>query len=658
MEKISNGCGEGGGPADPSNRARNSIPVVNPDSPVTAQPRHEGERASTAAYRAAVQAFGEIAGALNETRDRDALLFLIARRVCELVGIERCSVYLKDDESGLYRGQVGWSPAWERGELPNDQERVKRLVCGTERDAFTREIVATRRPVVVADTRSDPRPIRSAMRAWGIISMLGVPMVLGGEVIGLIFLDNANEPHVFTPTETEIASTFADLAGIVISQAQLTMHLRRSVQTVTRQNDVLRRAAEADDTLSGLVLAGATVAEIAEAVSELTGKPCEIYDASHRRLAAALPASGQPFEARVGFETALRSHPAVSEALEGLGEKGSGVIGPFLDAGLPHRFLCSSIAMRDDVWGALVIVEHGSRFGPLDAHIARRAAMNVALELAAERRAARAEWDARASLAGELISGAGDAASVRRRAEYLGIDLESPHVVCLVGARPDTALPAAADVSGAFAQIGRRVLATAVAEGVIVILELDSEAPPLPAVAAAREDVEQALAKLDMDAALLAAISSRCTSAEGYARAYEEDRQVMSCVRSFAGQEGSFVLTADDLGPGRLFLASTNRAEAERFTDDALGPLLRSEDPARGDLLRTLEVFFQHSRNIRSAAQQLGVHENTIRYRLARIQQLTGLAVGSDSSDELTAHLALLVLRVTRMASGKRQLPG
>jgi DNA-binding PucR family transcriptional regulator len=70
-------------------------------------------------------------------------------------------------------------------------------------------------------------------------------------------------------------------------------------------------------------------------------------------------------------------------------------------------------------------------------------------------------------------------------------------------------------------------------------------------------------------------------------------------------------------------------------------------------LLETLQVFFDQSRSVRKAAQHLGVHENTIRYRLARIQELTGLAVGSSSDDELTAHLALLIVRIQRMATGQ-----
>jgi DNA-binding PucR family transcriptional regulator len=105
------------------------------------------------------------------------------------------------------------------------------------------------------------------------------------------------------------------------------------------------------------------------------------------------------------------------------------------------------------------------------------------------------------------------------------------------------------------------------------------------------------------------------------------------------------VLTADDLGPGRLVLGAAEREDAERFAHDALGALLADEEGTQ-DLLHTLQVFFEKGRSVRRSARALDVHENTIRYRLARIEDRTGLGVAHDSNDQLTAQLALLLLRL------------
>jgi len=356
---------------------------VEPDGGFAPEPTIAKERAAGSAYHAAVEAFGGVAGALNEACDRDAVLCVILRHLCRLVGIDRCSLYLRDRDLGLYRGEVEWRQAWDRGEEPQDDARIKRLIAGTRADAFTREIVTTRRPVVVADARSNPRPIESVVRSWGVRSMLGVPMLLRGEVIGIVFLDNADRPHVFTEAQTDIASAFADLAAVAISQAELTTDLRRTLETSDRQNELIRRAAEMDERLAMLVVEGGGPERIAGVVAELSGKPCEIYDAAGTRLASAAPAG----ETQPGRVEPVGATPAFRAAIEALGDTRGGVIGPLPEAGLTYRCLVAPIATRDDVWGSLIILERGSRFGALDRHIALRAAANAALELGAERRA-------------------------------------------------------------------------------------------------------------------------------------------------------------------------------------------------------------------------------------------------------------------------------
>lgn len=599
------------------------------------------EPVSNASYRAAIRAFGDVAEALNEVTDLDALLHLIAQRICELAGVQRCSVYLRDPETGLFRGQVG-HPDHARDHV------IKRLIAGLDADGFTREIVETKQPVLVSNALIDPRPIRSTMRAWNIRSMLGVPMVLRGEVIGIVFLDTEDEHHAFDASTCEIASTFADLAAAAISQTQMTADLRTSLGTVTRQNDLLRKAAAIDERLNRLVLEGTSLREIAHAVAELTGMPTAIHDSAYRRLAAATPRWLDKEVPLRLLEEPRRSHPAVAEALSALDEKRGGLIGPLPAAGLRERFLLVPVIMREKVWGYLLLMEHRGRLTSLDLHVARRAATNIALELAAEERAVAAEWDARAALTTDLIRGNRDALSLQRRAEYLGIDLASPRVLCLItaGGAGTGALPSCSEVSLAFAEAGdsHTVLAAGVAEGVVALIDLAKDAPTLGAVAQARQQVADLLERIGGGAGLTAAISTCCGAVEDYVRAYGEVQQVMSCLQKLSGEQGSRVLSADELGPGRLFLAACDRAEADRFARDALGALLGSEENLQ--LLMTMHAFFECGRSVRRAAPTLGVHENTIRYRLARIEEIAGLCVGSDSRDQLTAQLALLVLRL------------
>jgi sugar diacid utilization regulator len=596
-------------------------------------------------------ALSEIAGAVDGEVDQHDLLRMIARHICVLTGVERCSVYLREPNSGLFRGRTGYGSPDLRTQDEADL-RIQQLVCGVEADRFTQEIVATRRPVVVADTTNDPRPVRSAMRTWGVRSMLGVPMITHGEVIGIIYLDDGDTMHRFVQPESEIAAAFAELAAVIIVQAQMAAGARRDLRTLAYQNDLLERAASLDDQLTELVINGATLAEIAAATADLTGKPVDVYDRDGYHIAGSMPKWMADTSVPRVLEPKLRSHPTLKAALDALEERRGGVIGPLPDAGVHHRFIVSPIATRDEVWGTLVVMESGSRFGAMDMHIARRAATNVALALASERRSARAEWNVQASLAAELIRGASDVTTLTRRAEYLGIDLDAPHVVCLIASEgePLASLPDLTRLALALQSADRhahaRALAACVPEGTLLIFGIDPDVPRLDSVHAASRMLEATLGELCPDASIIAALSPVCLSVADYPDGYAQARQVMDCVRALAPPSGHVVLAADDLGIGRLMLSSTNRAQADRFVEDTLGPLLDPDNQLLRDLLETVRVFLAEQRSVRRAASALNVHENTVRYRLARVEGLTGLAVATDTDSQLTAQMALLILRL------------
>jgi sugar diacid utilization regulator len=292
-------------------------------------------------------------------------------------------------------------------------------------------------------------------------------------------------------------------------------------------------------------------------------------------------------------------------------------------------------------------MEFPSRFGPIDMHVCRRAATNIAVEMSAERRAATAEWNVRASLAGDLIRGGSDSDSLQRRADYMGIRLDVQRVVCLLTAAEGkrVALTDARAVAGRFAEAGATgVLATALAEGVVVIADLPGDIPGPQAVASIKAMAANACNGLAPSGDLLVGISTVCHTPADYERAYGQAQQVVACLARF-GATDQHVLAAEDLGAGRLLLASSNPDEVERFANETLGPLL-DDTEAAADLVTTLTAFFDGGRSIRRAATALDVHENTIRYRLSRIEEATGLPVATDADAQLTAQLAILVLRL------------
>ncbi|NED11954.1 helix-turn-helix domain-containing protein, partial [Streptomyces sp. SID9124] len=67
--------------------------------------------------------------------------------------------------------------------------------------------------------------------------------------------------------------------------------------------------------------------------------------------------------------------------------------------------------------------------------------------------------------------------------------------------------------------------------------------------------------------------------------------------------------------------------------------------PVQRELARTAEVFLDCAGQASRTAAELGIHRQTLYYRLSRVQQLTGLDL-NDGEDRLLLHMALKAARL------------
>jgi len=94
----------------------------------------------------------------------------------------------------------------------------------------------------------------------------------------------------------------------------------------------------------------------------------------------------------------------------------------------------------------------------------------------------------------------------------------------------------------------------------------------------------------------------------------------------------------DDIGVFRLLYPLRGTSELRQFVAVALGTVERRDQ--RGTLRETLRAYLEAGGSQANASQQLGIHRNTLAYRLQRITELIGRDV-SDPRSWLTLHLAL-----------------
>ncbi len=114
-----------------------------------------------------------------------------------------------------------------------------------------------------------------------------------------------------------------------------------------------------------------------------------------------------------------------------------------------------------------------------------------------------------------------------------------------------------------------------------------------------------------------------------------------------AEARGLAELSFEETGAYRLLLPamSEDPTELEGFFDDTVAPLVAYDEQYETELVRTLETFLDADGNVAGAAERLFTHRHTVRYRLERVKELTGLDVSSTDGRERLS-LGLKAMRV------------
>ncbi|MEH1017443.1 helix-turn-helix domain-containing protein [Micromonospora sp. CPCC 206060] len=109
-----------------------------------------------------------------------------------------------------------------------------------------------------------------------------------------------------------------------------------------------------------------------------------------------------------------------------------------------------------------------------------------------------------------------------------------------------------------------------------------------------------------------------------------------------AGTGPTGVRCAGEITTHALLIAGVPTATRNSFHERVLGPVLEYDRRYRANLVRTLSVFLEFGGSWSQCARQLHLHVNTLRYRMKRIEELTGRDLGR-FDDRVDLYLALRI---------------
>jgi len=462
-------------------------------------------------------------------------------------------------------------------------------------------------------------------------SMVAVPILSrSSDTLGVIVL-HTEAPREFTEETLKLLVHIASLVSGAIENAQLYQRERRRVDALTRLAALggeVASVSDADD-LGGVVAQGTR--------RLLEAEFCQIY-----RLD---PAGGE-LNLLTSDPPDVSSPPALSTAgflIDALDSYGSGPAARSLWPGLEIAdLLVTPLTAGGERLGLLCAGSPlGRKFSGEDTELARAIAHIAAVAI---KRAELIEHLTNANIVKDLFEAlaAGATSFAVAKAAEVRCDLTGPFL--MVCAEPAGGLePASVEWREAAEVLGRELSALEPRSAI--------EAGPgpvraaIPLGAGRPERVEELLRScvdLGRQAKAAIGVSQMHKSASGATRAYREALDAATTGRALLRDGGAIAYS--ELGAYRYLVhIAADDAPKDRM-HEAVDALIAYDSQRRSSLLDTLERYLAERRNVIESARALFIHPNTLRQRLARIEDLTGVELGS--ADLLSLELAIKLARL------------
>ena len=381
---------------------------------------------------------------------------------------------------------------------------------------------------------------------------------------------------------------------------------------VAEQYDTLQRAVDAQHVLTTAVMEGSGADGIARSLADVT-----------KGWALLLDLHGLPI-ASTGRAATMRAE-RVWEELRTRRPDGTSFSVTLVDRG--HHIWVQPVGARGRI-EAFLAVGKPEQPSQLDRIVAGHALSLFAIELAKSRAVADAQRRLQGDFFAELAGGGLSITDASKGLARFGFDKDAEVVVLSLEVSEGEVDPGvlADALTDDRSRRGGGFLVSAHDTGVHMLLPAD----PALDLASVTTSIGERLG-----VALRAGAGSGVTPAE-VGRSLRESRYALQVCRLEDWPHAGFA----DLGSYRLLLSMTDPDALRAFADALLTPLDAYDADHGGELLASLQAFLQHNTRWETAAASLFVHRHTLRYRMRKVEELTGRDLSS-SFDRMEFWLAL-----------------
>jgi purine catabolism regulator len=411
-------------------------------------------------------------------------------------------------------------------------------------------------------------------------------------------------------------------------------------QLVNEQYAVLRRALAAQERLERIVLSERGLEALAGTLATLIGAAVLVFDPRGEPLATHCFRRPVEPEALAALQREVREHtqtdglPFVPSGTE---SEDRGMALPIAHDGAPQG---NGEARVTEAW--LVAIKDSGPLSDFDRLTLHQTVTIVALELLRSRVAGDTERRLAGDVLAAVVGGELAGSELARRLEPFGL---ADRVAAIVVERENGGGASSAEVEAALSV----ALRDDAAPGLVASLGALTCAL-VPGLA--DEELFALAGRVGGRMSALASVRlgvGRAVPGGDARRSFHEARCALEAVALAVSAErpngavaggAPIVATYKDLGSFQLLLSLQDNEALRLFCDSILAPIEASEGRYGGELMRSLEAFIEENGQWERAARRLYCHRHTLRYRIRRVEELTGRNL-STARDRIEFWLAL-----------------
>jgi DNA-binding PucR family transcriptional regulator len=474
------------------------------------------------------------------------------------------------------------------------------------------------------DLPSDGGPVTVPGHTWAWAFPLGgLGAAVGAMVVG------AEQPP--DHDASFVLRALAQQTGVAISNARLHRNEREASAQLAAVNarleqtvQTLERTMATHERLTRAAVSGEGQEGIARAVHEVTGLPVAIEDRFGNLRAWAGPGCPSPYpkDASASRDQLLRR---------------------LLRADRPVRQggrLLAIASPRPDVVGVIALVDPVGHAGPAELAALEHGATVLAMELARLRSVAEAELRVRRDLIEDLLAGM-DEQTARSRGDGLDVDLSRSHRVVVFSGRGRSG-----DDEQFFHAVRRAVRdhglgALLMSRAGTVVLLTDREVSWSDLHAGVLRELDGGHCRIG--------VGSRTDGPADFPRSHREAQTALNLQASSGAREQATLF--EGLGVYRILASARDQREVDQFVRQWLGALMDYDESRHADLVETLAQYLECGGNYDATSKALCVHRSTLKYRLQRIREISGFALGEPDVN-FNLQLACRAWRTLRAVQG------